>query len=73
MRKFLLPAVTATCLAVDWQVWNLGVPGYNTSQELTTLRRFGPLYQPDLVVVGFYDNDILDNPEPPPITRRRLW
>jgi hypothetical protein len=57
---------------VDWQVWNLGVPGYNTSQELTTLTRFGASYRPDLVIVGFYDNDILDNPEPPPVTRRRL-
>jgi hypothetical protein len=57
---------------VDWQVWNLGVPGYNTSQELTTLARFGASYRPDLVIVGFYDNDILDNPEPPPVTRRRL-
>ncbi len=57
---------------VAWQVWNLGAPGYNTSQELTTLLRFGGSYRPDLVIVGFYDNDILDNPEPPPVTRRRL-
>jgi lysophospholipase L1-like esterase len=46
---------------VDWQVWNLGVPGYNTSQELAYLNEVGQAYQPDLVVVGFYINDIVDN------------
>lgn len=48
----------------DWQVWNLAVPGYNTSQELAQLRELGPAYQPDLVIVGFYINDIIGN-EPP--------
>ena len=52
-------------------MWNLGVPGYNTSQELAYLREVGPLYHPDLVVVGFYDNDVLDNVEPPTPTRRQ--
>ncbi len=46
---------------VDWQVWNLGVPGYNTSQELAHLRQVGPSYQPDLVIVGFFLNDIIGN------------
>ena len=46
---------------IDWQVWNLGVPGYNTSQELAQLLQVGPLFQPDLVVVGFYENDLVDN------------
>jgi len=46
---------------VDWQVWNLGVPGYNTSQELAQLLEVGPRFDPDLVVVGFYENDIVDN------------
>jgi hypothetical protein len=46
---------------VDWQVWNLGVPGYNTSQELAHLLEVGPRFDPDLVVVGFYENDIIDN------------
>ena len=45
----------------DWQVWNLGVPGYNTSQELAQLRELGPAYQPDLVIVGFFINDIIGN------------
>jgi lysophospholipase L1-like esterase len=47
--------------AVDWQVWNAAVPGYNTSQELAQLLELGPRLQPDLVVVGFFENDIIDN------------
>jgi hypothetical protein len=52
---------------VDWQVWNLGVPGYNTSQELAHLLQVGPLYKPDLVIVGFFENDLVENydVEPP--------
>jgi lysophospholipase L1-like esterase len=46
---------------VDWQVWNLGVPGYNTSQELAYLMEVGPRYRPDLVVVGFFGNDLVEN------------
>jgi|KBSMisStandDraft_5_1062788.scaffolds.fasta_scaffold46249_3 hypothetical protein len=46
---------------IDWQVWNLGVPGYNTSQELAQLLELGPRFDPDLVIVGFYENDIVDN------------
>jgi hypothetical protein len=46
---------------VDWQVWNAAVPGYNTSQELAHLLEVGPRFQPDLVVVGFFDNDLIDN------------
>ena len=56
----------------DWQVWNLGVPGYNTSQELAQLRELGPAYQPDLVIVGFFINDIIGNelPVTPGVMRR---
>ena len=46
---------------VDWQVWNAAVPGYNTSQELAHLLEAGPRMQPDLVVVGFFENDLIDN------------
>lgn len=46
---------------VDWQVWNAAVPGYNTSQELAQLLELGPIAGPDLVVVGFYENDVVDN------------
>jgi hypothetical protein len=49
---------------VDWQVWNLGVPGYNNSQELSYLHEVGATFQPDLVVVGFFFNDVFDNYAP---------
>ncbi len=55
----------------NWEVWNLGVPGYNTTQELKYLERVGPAYQPDLVVVGFYENDLADNDVPTDATLRR--
>ena len=46
---------------VDWQVWNAAVPGYNTSQELAHLLQVGPAFQPDLVVIGFFPNDLVAN------------
>jgi GDSL-like lipase/acylhydrolase family protein len=46
---------------VDWQVWNAAVPGYNTSQELAQLLEVGPRFQPDLIVVGFFENDVVAN------------
>ena len=57
---------------VDWQVWNAAVPGYNTGQELAQLLEVGPRLQPDLVVVGFFENDIIDNrPYARPTAARR--
>ena len=47
--------------AVDWQVWNLSVPGYNTSQELAQLREVAARWQPDLAIVSFFINDLDDN------------
>ena len=57
---------------VDWQVWNAGVPGYNTSQELAHLLEVGRAFQPDLVIVGFFENDLTDNqpPQTPGAVRR---
>jgi hypothetical protein len=46
---------------VRWEVWNLGVPGYNTRQELTYLKDVGPRFQPDLVIIAFYPNDFTAN------------
>ena len=50
---------------VTWEVWNLGVPGYNTRQELMYLQEVGQRFQPDLVVVGFYPNDLYGNDAQP--------
>jgi len=60
---------------INWEVWNLGVPGYNTRQELVYLEEIGPSAQPDLVVVGFYPNDLSGNngaAERPSLSRRSL-
>lgn len=57
----------------DWQVWNLGVPGYNTRQELLYLQEVGPRFQPDLVVVGFYPNDLDGNGTLPAVTPMRRF
>jgi lysophospholipase L1-like esterase len=51
---------------VQWEVWNLGVPGYNTRQELTYLEEVGPRFEPDLVIVGFYPNDFTGNEQHAP-------
>lgn len=52
---------------VNWEVWNLGVPGYNTAQELQYLLEIGPRASPDLVIVGFYPNDFTDNAKAPTV------
>jgi hypothetical protein len=57
---------------VDWQVWNAAVPGYNTSQELAHLLEVGPVFQPDLVIVGFFENDLTDNSAPQTSGRLRV-
>jgi lysophospholipase L1-like esterase len=39
------------------EVLNLGVPGYNSAQELEMLRVRGMAYDPDLVILGYDHND----------------
>lgn len=48
------------------EVINAGVAGYNTRQELITFLTLGASLDPDLVVVGFYWNDLVGNEEPLP-------
>lgn len=43
----------------DVEVLNLAVPGYNTYQELRALETKGLPYQPDVVVVGWCENDFM--------------
>ena len=40
-----------------YEVLNMAVPGYNTQLEVETLRHKGLPYKPDIVVVGWCDND----------------
>jgi len=44
----------------DVDVVNLAVPGYATRQEVALLKRNLAALQPDLVLVGFYANDLPD-------------
>lgn len=44
------------------EVINMGVAGYGTLQEYLVFRDIGHLYNPDLVLVGFFDgNDVINN------------
>jgi len=49
-----------------FQVINAGVAGYNTRQELIYLLAEGFELEPDLVVIGFYWNDLVGNDAPLP-------
>lgn len=44
------------------EVINMGVAGYGTLQEYLVFQHMGQLYEPDLVLVGFFDgNDVINN------------
>jgi hypothetical protein len=51
----------AARLGPSFEVINLGVPGYGTDQALLTLGRFGPRLHPDIVLAGFFWNDVMEN------------
>jgi len=42
-------------------VVNLGVGGYDTRQEVVLLQRYLARLEPDMVLVGFYSNDVPDS------------
>ncbi|MBP7829622.1 MAG: SGNH/GDSL hydrolase family protein [Kiritimatiellae bacterium] len=44
---------------LKYEVLNLAVPGYNTYQEVELLRYKGLAYSPDIVIVGWCENDLL--------------
>jgi lysophospholipase L1-like esterase len=55
------PKVLESQYLRDVEVWNLGVVGYGTDQELQQLRRVIENYQPDIVILEFVFNDLHDN------------
>ena len=55
--------VLASRLGKRFEVVNLGVGAYSTDQELLLLERQGWKYQPDLVLLAFYYNDVFFNGE----------
>jgi len=46
-----------------YEVINAGVPSWGTADQLLFLREEGLKYQPDIVAVCFYENDVHDNLE----------
>jgi len=46
----------------DTAVFNGGVPGYDTQQELARLERVGPSLEPNVVILEWYRNDMLVPP-----------
>ena len=41
-----------------WEVINTAIPGYNTVMEIEALKEKGLAYKPDIVIVGFCNNDL---------------
>ncbi len=44
----------------DAAVFNAGIPGHDTQQELEVLRRVAPLVKPTVVIVGWLPNDVIE-------------
>ncbi len=45
---------------IGYEVINSGVPGYSTFQELAYLRRYGLALDPDLIILQFCLNDVVE-------------
>ena len=56
LERLLNAAAPAEC---RYEVFNMGVGGYDAGQELELIRTRAPQYRPDLVIVGYCDNDNL--------------
>lgn len=51
---------------------NLGVPGYSAIDEVNQLYRYGPLLNPDLILIDFTANDVREGNEIPERELNRL-
>lgn len=58
---------------VGFEVINAGVDGYGTEQEFLYLQELALRYRPDLVVVGFYFNDIYEVLQGIPAMGGKAW
>lgn len=47
--------------AASYEVMNFGISGYGTEQELLLIKNEVLAYDPDIVVLSFYPNDVDDN------------
>ena len=57
---------------LDVDVVNLAVPGYATRQEVALLRRHLAALQPDVVLLGFYENDLPDTMDDKDVSGTRI-
>jgi hypothetical protein len=63
-QNYTYPAVLERYLrkyGIQAEVFNTGVSGFGTAEELIYLENEGINYKPDAVVVGFFGNDFDDN------------
>lgn len=57
----------------ETQVYNLGVPGYNTRNELQTYREHARPLQPDVVVLSYFLNDLQPDGGGPRYTQNAVF
>jgi lysophospholipase L1-like esterase len=64
--KRLEPLLDESHPGTTHEVVNAGIPGYGTYEALRLMRAVGPGYEPDLVILAFYEgNDYLNNASAP--------
>ncbi len=55
------PQILLTRFLPKYEVINWGVPGYGTDQQVLLYEREGKIFQPDLVILGFFTRDVFRN------------
>lgn len=50
-----------TAHQIKAEVFNMGISGFSTAEELVYLENEGVKYKPDFVILGFFANDLDDN------------
>jgi hypothetical protein len=64
--KRLEPMLDESRPGATHEVVSAGIPGYGTYEALQLLKSVGPAYEPDLVILAFYEgNDYLNNASAP--------